>query len=156
MTIFSLLLSRNLHHLGVQISGVLKNKQSNNKPIWKSTYLLHHSTWNGRIMTFWRGRSKEGRIFPTSIIYTLPALLRNTLTSLLSLKSPLDATNQPCHDVASCQVRRSPCHSVSNMPTVKTSLTCSHSSSSDKEGGKRTDKVSFRKGHFYYSKVYSR
>lgn len=42
--------------------------------------------------------------FPTSILNTPPALLRNRLTTLLSLPSPLDATNQPRCNV--CNVGR--------------------------------------------------
>lgn len=89
MTISSFLFSRNPHHLNVQVWNLKNNKQTTRKPI----IFPHTVLVNWKLVPFCRGR--RDRFSYQHLKYT-PALLRNRLTALSSLQSPLDATNQPC------------------------------------------------------------
>lgn len=101
------------------------------------------------MMSFCRGRGQRDRFSYQHVKYT-PALLRNRLTALSSLQSPLDATNQPhCCVTLSSRCEKPPTTQRQNMPLTKSHPGSSSSSSnSDKKADEGKDKVCLQQMDF--------
>lgn len=127
-------------------------KQTHKKPNQPPT----NSTCKLENHVFLQRKGEEGTDFPTNNLSTPPALLRNSLTILSSLQSPLDVTDQPHCYVASWQVWKSTCHSVSKH-AHRQNLTDTHSHTAatvTRRLASTQTGSGFRKCNFYYSKDY--
>lgn len=127
---------------------VFKNKKRTQKKTYQAPTYSACKLENRALL---KRKGKEGTDFPTSILNTPPALLRNRLTTLSSQQSPLD---QPCCNVASWQVQKSTCHSVSkhahqqNLTDTHTAATVTRRLASVQTGS------GFSKCNPYHSKDY--
>lgn len=126
-----------------------KKKKTIKNPARKPTIFPHTVLVNWNMMSFCRGRGQRDRFSYQHLKHT-PALLRNRLTALSSLQSPLGATNQPhCCVTLSSRCEKPLATQCQNMPLTKSHPGSSSSSSnSDKKAAKCIDKVCLQQMDF--------